>query len=436
MSTVDEEQMVLKADKSEQIVEFMFSENEVISAVEHSFLRGVRDKTLKSFCHDGKRRLIAKDILDGNYVIGAPKMVAIPKPDGGTRNILINGQQDRIVLSMVYSLYARGFGSCVHESCVSYKKGLGVGRIARSLLKELKEVPAGTLGMKLDISKYFDKVPQEIIVSTLKRFSTCNAIDKMLLDYYSTNEVINDGELTERYKGLAQGCSMAAFLANVVLYELDSRMSEVCQIYRRYSDDIVFFTDDLPKAIRILMDCVDSVGLELNLKKTDVLISSMSFDFLGLRFDAGKGTIDLSKENLIRVKNEVRALTKPTKKSKGSKDEIARVIKAITRRLLNSNYRNIAGGATKQFSWCEYMFSVVSSKESVRELDFFIRDRIRAMYTGGHNTVTNCHKMPNETLEKLGYISLTHMFSLYQIDKEVYKAELRRLGYVQKWSEV
>ena len=49
------------------------------------------------------RNKIVKELLDGSYVIGLPRIVDIQKDDGGTRRLLVLNDKDRVVFTIIKS---------------------------------------------------------------------------------------------------------------------------------------------------------------------------------------------------------------------------------------------------------------------------------------------------------------------------------------------
>ena len=68
---------------------------------------------------------------------------------------------------------------------------------------------------------------------------------------------------------------------------------------------------------------------------------------------------------------------------------------------------------------------VLTERPNIEELDRYIKDHLRHVYTGKWNSRSNYHKVPNETLRRCGYISMAHLFKLYRISKPLYRNEVR-----------
>lgn len=57
--------------------------------------------------------------------------------------------------------------------------------------------------------------------------------------------------------------------------------------------------------------------------------------------------------------------------------------------------------------------------DTLRELDFGLKDRIRQLITGKNNA-SNIKKVPNEKLVELGYVSLCDMYIKFKTDFDMY----------------
>jgi RNA-directed DNA polymerase len=87
---------------------------------------------------------------------------------------------------------------------------------------------------------------------------------------------------------------ISRLLANLYLYPLDVKMSELGYCMERYADDFVILCQTAPKAQAALEEVkvwVQENGLSLHPDKThigDCLLKGQGFEFLGYRFEAGQ----------------------------------------------------------------------------------------------------------------------------------------------------
>ena len=81
------------------------------------------------------------------------------------------------------------------------------------------------------MSKYFDSVPIEYVdwaFDKVEEKHGKSALIDIIRDYYHTDLYFDeDNELGEKYQSLKQGCSVAAWLADVILYHIDEKLASL-----------------------------------------------------------------------------------------------------------------------------------------------------------------------------------------------------------------
>ena len=112
-----------------------------------------------------------------------------------------------------------------------------------------------------------------------------------------------DGNPRKKYMSLRQGCAVSAFLANVVLFEVDKQLSTLDGYFVRYSDDMLYIGHDWQKAMEILKVELQKIGLQLNPRKFSPITDSQWFNFLG--FSIKGGMVSLSPSQIIKFQKEI-----------------------------------------------------------------------------------------------------------------------------------
>ena len=399
------------SDKMELFCDIKYWEE----AISKGINKGI-DKELLSLLSDPRGRAsLINAIENGDYKISPPKVSQIPKANGKVREIYINDKMDRIVLSIINRVYYDIYKDKIHTSCVSYQKGIGVPKIVRNLSQRLT---CGEKGYKIDLSKYFDSVNKETLIKTLEELNTDSPLDDILYDYYTDDRVYIDGEIVERYKSIAQGCAFGTLLANIILYDIDEYISAMDVLYLRYSDDILILGNDADKAMDALQVMLKPKGLSINPDKVDFIDKNKEFTFLGAKIKGKE--IDMSDESILKYKKKIKEITKMRKGMKTKDRNTQKIaIKRINKYLYEDNMKN-----SKEFGWGRYFFNLVNTDETLKKLDEFTKDHIKHMYTGKWNHTTNMHKTSNEQLMDMGYKSLVHMYSCYNLDSNLYESEI------------
>lgn len=160
----------------------------------------------------------------------------------------MNEAVDRILLSIANDQLFELMPEMVHPRCTSYQKGIGCGRVVQDVSHIIYSADGKIIGFKSDLSKYFDNVPIRFIDWAFDRVEEKygkSALIDVIRDYYHTDLYFDEkNNLCEKYQSLKQGCSVAAWLADVVLYHIDEMLSSLDGYYVRYSDDILFVGKD------------------------------------------------------------------------------------------------------------------------------------------------------------------------------------------------
>jgi hypothetical protein len=93
-------------------------------------------------------------------------------------------------------------------------------------------------------------------------------------------------------------------------------------------------------------------------------------------------------------------------------------IKALKSLLNRKNFKcYIDNEAT--FGWCAYAFPRITTTETLKELDLYTKERLRALKTGKNNKA-NYRKMTEEEFHDIGWVSLVQLYYLFKKDFDYY----------------
>lgn len=338
--------------------------------LEKSVDKGIDRALLVQLCEPQNRMQLLNAIVSDNYEIAPPHVAKIPKDNGEFREVYVNEAIDRIFLSLYNDVMFEMYGHKIHPACKSYQKGIGCPQTVKEISKKICSMPGEVVGYKADLSKYFDKVKIEVIDKALDELDTGSPLDEIVKNYYHNDLIFDvDGNLTEHYGSLKQGCAFASFLANYVLRDVDEELSKMDILYCRYSDDLLMIGKDANKALRKLKEMLEPKGLSLNPKKVESVSKHQYFTFLG--FNICGPHISFSKKSIKNFQREVEARTIKAKCS---------TTKAIHR--VNQYLYEGYVVDDKRFGWAAYFLPTVNVEDDIQELNRFVMDCIRAVDSG------------------------------------------------------
>lgn len=359
---------------ADKLLQMFFEKERWIAAIDKGVLKDIRKSELIRLTKEETRLAMAEAMKSGNFMISPPHIAKIPKDNGDYRTVYVNEPMDRIVLSIINDMFFELMPESVHPACKSYQKGIGCGKIVQQLSSEIVRMSfkSKLIGFKADLSKYFDNVPIRFIDAAfdmIEQKHGKSVIIDIVRNYYHTDLYFDEhNELQSKYQSLKQGCPIAAWLADVVLYKIDEEFSEKCSHYIRYSDDLIYPGPDPYVALRLLEIRLSEMDMKLNPSKVEMIYSDRWFKFLGYSI---KGSmISLSS---TRIKTFQKEIEKRTFKSRGT--SLKRAVNAVNNYLYKGN---------GEYSWATQILPVCNVRKDINELNKFVMDCLRAVQTGKH----------------------------------------------------
>lgn len=353
------------------LLEKFFETKRWEAAIETGVIKGINKSELRRLCSPEYRLALLNAIVTNNYEIAPPHQALIPKGNGEFRTVYVNEGMDRVFLSIVNDMLFELDHDSIHPACKSYQKGIGCGKVVQEVVRYINKIEQPDIGFKADLSKYFDSVPIEFIDKEFDRieekFGKSKIIDVLRKYYHSDLCFDPDGKLIEHYQSLKQGCAVASYLADCVLFHIDKKLYTMCDgYYVRYSDDILYIRDNYLEGMNILKEELNKMQMQLNPKKVEFLDKDHWFKFLGFMIKGDQ--ISLSKSRVKDFQKEIENRT--IKKRNTTK------IKAI-----NSVNRYLYKGDGK-YSWATSVLPIINVQKDVDTLNEFVMDCIRAAETG------------------------------------------------------
>ena len=376
------------------------------------------------------RLAMCQAIVAGEYEIAPPHTAKIPKDNGEFRTVYINEPIDRVLLSIANDLLFELTPEMIHPSCRSYQKGIGCGKIVKDVSAKICNTDGEVIGWKSDLSKYFDSVPLRFVEEAFDKVEAKyghSALIDVLRKYYRSDWYFDtDGQLRQSYQSLKQGCSVASWLANVLLHHIDEQLAGMDGYYVRYSDDMLFVGNDYQKAMNVLQSELSAMGMKLNPKKVEYLTHDRWFKFLG--FSIKGAMISLSSTRIKKFQKEIERRT------------IKAVRKGCSYRKAINSVNNFLYKGDGEHSWASQILSVCNVTRDIAELNKFVMDCLRAVHTkklkvgglgymaektdgciargSGRNVRANRQKLPGE-IDR--FLTLSCMQNVLHTSREAYK---------------
>ena len=351
-------------------------------ALELGVGKGIDKGELRKLTSPEIRLAMYNAIANDNYEIAPPHQAQIPKDNGDMRVVYVNENVDRIFLSIVNNLFFEMFPEFVHKSCKSYQSGIGCGKIVQEVSRQEVKVNGREVGFKADLTKYFDTVPLKYIDKLFDEMEAKVGRSKIIdivRKYYHADLCFDiDGNLIEHYQSLKQGCAVASFLADAVLYNLDATVSSLPGYYVRYSDDLLYIGEKREVAFEIVKSILEDMNMTLNPKKVEQVYKDKWVKFLG--FNIKGDQITLSKSRVKSFQKEIEART--------IKQRNISMIRATNR---VNDYLYKGDG---KYSWATSVLPIINVEKDIETLNAFVMDALRACATkkkkiGGLGSVNN-----------------------------------------------
>ena len=238
---------------------------------------GVDGQDLDEFEADLKGNLykIWNRMSSGSYFPPPVRAVEVPKPHGGGVRLLgVPTIADRVAQTVVAMYLGERAEPRFHPDSYGYRPG----RSAHDALAACRQrCWKYDWTIDLDVQKFFDEVPWDLIVKAVEAVTDCRWVLLYVKRWLAAPLRYPDGILVERCKGTPQGSAVSPILVNLFMhYAFDQWMARNhpdCP-FERYPDDVVVHCKNRRQAEELLAGIaarMSEVGLRLHPDKTHVV---------------------------------------------------------------------------------------------------------------------------------------------------------------------
>lgn len=305
-------------------------------------------------------KAVLQKLREGSYKPSPVKQCRIPKDNGEYRILGIPTVLDRVIQQAIAQTLTPFYESQFHEHSYGYRPNKSAQGAIEKVHEMVKPRSKGCHVVDCDLKAFFDTVDHQKLVTKLRENIADPELLGLILKYLKAGAITPQGDFIRSPQGVPQGGPLSPLLANILLDELDSELTSRGHDFVRYADDFVVLCNSLIAGTKILRSITaflrDRLKLTVNANKSKVVPLSEA-SFLGFRIHRNR--IRWTDKAKRRFKAEVRRLTKRTR--------------GVSPRSVYIDLRHYLRGALN------YYMVGVSFKE-VRELDHWIRRRVRVYY--------------------------------------------------------
>lgn len=253
------------------------------------------------------------------------RRVTIPKPGGGERNLGIPAVRDRVVQQALLDILQPIFDPDFHPSSFGYRPGRSCQQAVAKATMLVRQYGLVHV-VDMDLSKCFDRLDHDLIVTSIRRRVRDGSIVALLRMFLESGVMI-EGNWEATEIGSPQGGVISPLISNIYLDAFDQEMKRRGHRIVRYADDILILCRSrsaAEHAREVATSILEGeLRLTVNTEKTHLVHASRGVKFLGV--EIGLRWTRIQDKKIAAFKTRVKALTR-----RNSPVNLEQIIKDLT----------------------------------------------------------------------------------------------------------
>lgn len=328
----------------------------------------------------------------GTYRFRAPERVVRTDLNGKKRSVYRYPEHDRMLLSLI-AYYLHIYDARFGPDLYSHRLDTGV----QDVLTRIRTQPGihRMTAYKTDIRSYGESIGRERLKEKLDAFLPDDPeLCLFLKSFIDDDRYTENGSNKNGAPAVRQGCPLTGFLENVFLIDADRAIAGKADVYCRYNDDILFYsesTEVLAECRELLGEILSGLGLTEKADKAVTVapgefVQFICFNLAGSRQDFCGNQVYIWEQSVKELTREMLYLKRRLHLS----DDFAML-------LTIKNFEPVRNRYLK-------MMMYLTESRTLKIMDHIFLDAIRTVGNSGPGR--RKYKISYETIKALGYSSL------------------------------